>query len=210
MGWQTQSVVQLFAGNTVINPNGIFVYNGVPGPGNQPIATITTKTSDPFGNPVQTGITSYGNANLWAQLLSGILTLNTIAGQAQSSTISQQGTADLLISTGSVSGGTQALLELQASDSAGGAGTAKAIIQAGAVTMTATSVTITGTLSVNGSTNTAVPVPNATSTNGLPDGTIHGTSGPASTGTAHTHSPGSFAVGNGQHSHDTQNHLHAL
>lgn len=54
-------------------------------------------------------------------------------------------------------------------------------------------VVINGTLSANGS--------SSTSTNGLPNGTITGTSGAASAGTAHTHSPGSFAVTNGQHSH---------
>jgi hypothetical protein len=52
---------------------------------------------------------------------------------------------------------------------------------------------IVGSLSVGGSTST--------STDGLPNGQISGTSGGASAGTAHTHGPGSFAVTDGQHSH---------
>jgi hypothetical protein len=52
MGWQTEVVVQLFAGNTIINPNGQFVYNASgPGAGN----LIYSVTSD--------GITSDGNGN---------------------------------------------------------------------------------------------------------------------------------------------------
>jgi hypothetical protein len=65
-----------------------------------------------------------------------------------------------------------------------------------------------GGVTINGSADTGNPTINSTSTNGLPDGTVHGTSGGASAGTAHTHGPGSFAVGNGQHSHDLQNHDH--
>lgn len=63
-------------------------------------------------------------------------------------------------------------------------------------------VTIEGNLTVNGSLNgVTLPVSGTSDTDGLPDGTISGTSGAASTGTAHTHGPGSFAVTDGQHSH---------
>jgi len=41
----------------------------------------------------------------------------------------------------------------------------------------------------------------SSSSAGLTNGTIAGTSGAQSTGTAHTHSAGSYAVNNGQHSH---------
>lgn len=47
----------------------------------------------------------------------------------------------------------------------------------------------------------------STSTNGLPNGQITGTSGAQSTGTAHTHGGGSYAVTSGQHSH-TYNDAH--
>ena len=71
-------------------------------------------------------------------------------------------------------------------------------------------LTVTGTLSVGGSTDTGTPTNNNTSQNGLTDGTIHGTSGSQSAGTAHTHGPGSFAVGNGQHTHNLNSHQHPL
>lgn len=65
----------------------------------------------------------------------------------------------------------------------------------GQIVLTATTtLALSGTsVTINGSSSTA--------TSGLPDGTIHGTSGGASAGTAHTHGPGSFAVGNGVHNH---------
>jgi len=52
-------------------------------------------------------------------------------------------------------------------------------------------VTVSGTFTASGDTGTS----------GLPNGTISGTSGGASAGTAHTHGPGSFAVTDGQHAH---------
>ena len=41
----------------------------------------------------------------------------------------------------------------------------------------------------------------STSNNGLANGTISGTSGAQSAGTAHTHGGGSYAVNDGHHSH---------
>ena len=41
------------------NNGGVFVYNGTPGPGNQPIASVTSASTDPYGNPVQPGFTVY-------------------------------------------------------------------------------------------------------------------------------------------------------
>jgi hypothetical protein len=71
-------------------------------------------------------------------------------------------------------------------------------------------MTVTGTLSVNGSTDTGTPTNNDTSTTGLPNGGIQGTSGSQSAGTAHTHGPGSYSVTNGMHFHTLNNHQHAL
>ena len=183
MGWQTQSVVQLFSGNTIINPNGAFTYSSAPAAGNL-VCSVTPAgiTADNFGNKVIGGaVASYGSS-FAAALSAGFIAFYT----------------------GSLAGGWTFAGQIE-TDVSGDI----LIVPNGSVTVSS-NMTVSGTLSVNGSTNTAVPVPNATSTVGLPDGTIHGTSGPASAGTAHTHSPGSFAVGNGQHSHDTQNHLHAL
>jgi len=73
----------------------------------------------------------------------------------------------------------------------------------GAVTMTGAvqaqsftslgDTSVEGTLFVGGSPDT--------STNGLPNGGIQGTSGAQSAGTAHTHGPGSYSVTNGMHFH---------
>jgi hypothetical protein len=61
MGWQTQVTVQLQAGNTIINPNGTFVYSTAPG-FQTLISSITNQDgTDPFGNAYVTGVTSYGN-----------------------------------------------------------------------------------------------------------------------------------------------------
>lgn len=65
----------------------------------------------------------------------------------------------------------------------------------------------TDSLTVNGSGSTQGASTTTTSTNGLPNGGIQGTSGSASAGTAHTHGPGNYSVVNGQHSH-TLVHTH--
>ena len=77
-------------------------------------------------------------------------------------------------------------------------------------TGTAGQIDIVATLSVNGSANTGTPTVNATSNNGIANGQITGTSGAASAGTAHTHGGGSYAVTDGHHTHDLQNHGHPL
>ncbi|HEX5494525.1 MAG TPA: hypothetical protein VFX70_08150, partial [Mycobacteriales bacterium] len=60
-------------------------------------------------------------------------------------------------------------------------------------------ISLAGDVSIGGTLTLGSPLPvsGSSSSAGLPDGTIHGTSGGASAGTSHTHGPGSFAVGNG-------------
>lgn len=74
---------------------------------------------------------------------------------------------------------------------------------------------VSGTLTINGTdivlalsgqpttTNglTDGTISGSSSTTGLPNGAISGTSGAQSAGTAHTHGPGSYSVTNGMHSH---------
>lgn len=189
MGWQTQSVVQLFAGNTIINPNGTFVYSSAPAVGNLiASSTPSATTQDNFGNKVIGGaVASYASGFAAAlaagsvQFFTGTLAAGwTFVGQMETDV----GGDILLVPNGIVS-------------------------VSGNMTVTGNG-TFTGTLSVNGSTSTGVPSNNNTSQNGLTDGTINGTSGPASAGTAHTHTPGSFAVANGQHTHNLNSHLHVL
>jgi len=179
MGWQTQVAVQLQAGNTIINPDGTFVYSGAPAAGNLIITQAPAPGTDQFGNQYLDGVVTYGSGVATqlvdggvAMLLGSLSTGWTIHGQV---VITAGGNVELLTDIGSVVTTNNTL------DNGAGNATFNG------------NVTITGTLSVNGSTNTG--------NKGLTDGTINGTSGGASAGTAHTHGPGSFAVTNGQHNH---------
>lgn len=165
--------------------SNLFLYNGTPAAGNLLASVAAASGTDAFGNHWLQGIASYS---------SGFA--NSLIGGA------------LIWYSGTLAGGWTFLGQLEASGSA-------LIVDFSDFQVTGTmevtgNTVLTGTLSVNGSGSTAVPVPNATSNNGLANGTITGTSGAASAGTAHTHGAGSFAVTDGHHSHDTQNHTHVL
>jgi len=56
VGWQVVNVVVLHAGNTIINPNGIFVYDGAPAAGNLIIALAPAAGTDQFANAFIKGI----------------------------------------------------------------------------------------------------------------------------------------------------------
>jgi hypothetical protein len=59
MGWQTQVAVQLQAGNTIINPNGIFTYSGTPAAGNLIFSSAPAAGTDQFGNAYVEGAAAY-------------------------------------------------------------------------------------------------------------------------------------------------------
>jgi hypothetical protein len=178
MPWQTAVTVQLQAGNTIINPNGTFVYSGNPGTGNLIASVAPAAGTDNFGNNYLAGTSTYA-ATFATSLQAGFVAFYS----------------------GSLAAGWTGALSEVAGDAAG-----NLQVNAGGQLQLIGSAGVT----IQGSSNTGNPSPNSTSTVGLPDGTIHGTSGGASAGTAHTHGPGSFAVGNGQHTHDLQTHLHPL
>lgn len=82
MPWQTQVVTQLQAGNTIINPNGMFVYNASgPGAGNL-VASIANVgvTSDQFGNAVTNGGVCTYSGQAQALLANGAILLQTSTG----------------------------------------------------------------------------------------------------------------------------------
>jgi hypothetical protein len=197
---------------------GVFVYaaGAIPGPGTGPIDSLTNQTTDPFGNPTLAGVAAYttlgvvqlGLGSFGGTPAAGLFTHNQ--GSPANSDPFIGGTSATSSSCSAVlySGNTTAAsvgsgIEAQDSVTSGiASGTVNVVagqlqFQGAAfyngTTLTVQNATVTGTLTVGGSTSTG--------TSGLPDGTIHGTSGGASAGTAHTHGPGSFAVGNGQHSH---------
>jgi hypothetical protein len=59
MGWQVIYVPFLFAGNTIIDQNGIFVYSSTPALGNLIASIAPTAGTDDFGNSVLQGMTEY-------------------------------------------------------------------------------------------------------------------------------------------------------
>lgn len=67
MPWSTNVAVQLRAGNTIINPNGVFTYSGTPAFGNLIETQTAAAGTDSFGNAYLAGTTVY-TATLAAQL----------------------------------------------------------------------------------------------------------------------------------------------
>jgi len=159
----------------IIGSNGdLLVYSSTPAAGNLIESISGAAGTDHFGNNFVAGTASYA-ATFAAALAAGFVQFYTgslAGGWTVSGTIETDAFGDIILLAAA---GRQVTTNNNTLDNGSG------------------NAVIVGTLSVNGSGSTASA--------GLPDGTIHGTSGPASAGTAHTHSPGSFAVGNGVHSH---------
>ena len=59
MGWQVVYVPFLFAGDTIINQNGVFVYNGSPAHGNLKASIAGSSGTDPYGNAYIDNIVAY-------------------------------------------------------------------------------------------------------------------------------------------------------
>jgi|SRR5882724_6065631 len=60
MGWQNAFAVIFQAGNTIINPQGMFVYSSSPAFGNLVASSAGTAGTDKFGNPYAAGDKVYG------------------------------------------------------------------------------------------------------------------------------------------------------
>lgn len=121
MGWQTQSVIQLFAGNTIINPNGAFTYSGTPAAGNLIASQAPASGTDSFGNHYLIGVVSYGST-FATQLGQGFVTLysgSLAAGWTGGVTISRNTLGDLLLE--SVAGRQVITLNNTLDDGSGGA-----------------------------------------------------------------------------------------
>jgi len=58
----TNRFVTLYAGNTIINPTGIFVYSGTPGAGDLVASIVHNAGTDQYGNHYLAGIASYSFA----------------------------------------------------------------------------------------------------------------------------------------------------
>jgi hypothetical protein len=62
MGWQIVYIPFLFAGDTIINQNGVFIYNGTPALGNLKVSIAGTSGVDQFGNPYIDNVVAYNIA----------------------------------------------------------------------------------------------------------------------------------------------------
>jgi hypothetical protein len=81
MGWQTQVVPRLQAGNTIINSNGMFVYSGTPAAGNLIFSVSGSATTDEFGNTVLAGgAACYGAPGIAALFSAGAIAFQFKAG----------------------------------------------------------------------------------------------------------------------------------
>lgn len=165
----------------VINTSGAFFYSGTPAAGNLIASIAITAGTDSFGNHYADGQASYDLVDGLATSVTGGLvqfyTGSLAAGWTASGSVQGDAGGDLLLIPKAGRG-------VLTSNSTLDNGTGNASI-GGALTA--------ASLSSGGA--------SSTSTNGLPNGGIAGTSGGASAGTAHTHGPGSFSVSNGQHHH---------
>lgn len=216
--WTNQVVNLIVLTEAATGFSGLFGYSPTAGAGNLIFSLAANSGTDSYGNAYLAGATSYTNVltTFFAANLDGgvVSFFASTAGAGGPYTDFAAIGFSFAGSTGhmvfSATDGTFPLGSLALSGSGG------ASITGGLATDTLTvnsGAAITGGLTVdtiNGSANTGTPSTNSTSTNGLANGQIAGTSGGASAGTAHTHSPGSYAVTSGQHSHDLQNHEHAI
>ena len=248
-----------------LNSAGAFFYNGTPAAGNLIISVANAAGTDAFGNAYPLGIkagvaggacqvelapsTGPGVASALAfPMTSPALASppNVAAGVASTAAILELSGPELsasgdrdwvqVIMYSNDGAGTPSRMEFRRIDTSGGVVVSASYDSGGWVF--ADFVSITGGLSVNGSSDTGTPTNNSTSTNGLTDGTINGSSTttglpnggihghirggvgrdgaysrPGSYSVSngqHSHGAGSYAVANGQHAHDMNNHAHPL
>lgn len=143
MPWQTAVAVQLQAGNTIINPSGVFIYSSAPAAGNLIISEAPAAGTDQFGNAFVQGLGIYllpsginevisagvqnGIASFFVQNQTSAVTLPPFfGGQAQGGVAGTQA----FINSGASSGlALSSQLELQ--DSVGG-GVAGGLVQVNA------------------------------------------------------------------------------
>lgn len=217
-----------FGTDFIISAAGIFLYSGTPALGNLSASLVpgAVTVTDPEGNTAQPGITSYSSSTTWISLLQAVVQFMASATQFSAGKIAGAVAGQVAITSGEVTNtDTAAEVEIQSASAAGGSSLITLLASQAQIPVTLFStgdvtiqqnfiitgnLTVDGTVSINGSADTGTPSNNNTSTNGLTNGTIAGTSGAQSAGTAHTHGAGSYAVNNGTHSHNLNSHLHPL
>src|SRR5690349_13366104 len=79
MGWETEAIPILIAGNTIIvNSSGLFMYNGKPAANNLLLAESPTDFTDPYGN------TGFAGLNVYTPFGAGQYRVLTISQQSAS------------------------------------------------------------------------------------------------------------------------------
>lgn len=153
MGWQTEVVAQLQAGDTVINSSGTFVYSGTPAHGNLIASIAPAAGTDPYGNAFPEGITAYvtvsgdtyyiqlGQGSFFGTPAGGIFIHDSTSPAANDPNVlgisSAVGGGTLLLSSG---GGTQS--GIQVSDAtASGTAAGEILLSTGQVSLNTSAVT---------------------------------------------------------------------
>ena len=84
---------------------GVFIYNGTPGPGNPPIASVADSLTDPFGNAIVPGIASYLPSQGTSEMFGGVIQLYANAAQAGHQALIEESSAGTLeLTSGGQSG----------------------------------------------------------------------------------------------------------
>ena len=184
----------------IINAAGAFFYSSAPALGNLVASIASTGGTDGFGNTYQANITAYSGSS-YVQMGEAIINFFA-SGMYQTQQLLALGNAIFQVASG-LQSNTDTEANIGLLSAAANSGSSAITLEAALVTALS-NMLVSGNLTVDGSIATAALTVNGssdTSTTGLPNGTISGTSGGASAGTAHTHGPGSFSVTNGQHFH---------
>ena len=185
----------------VLNSSGQFFYSGTPAAGNLILSVTNGTGTDGHGNAYLEGTTSYtNNGSFYSAInLNGGVAAWYVSPYYGGPWVSAGGIG-FTYSSGPtysmiISGQNTISLEAQNEVTLGLSGNCVWNESNQQLSLPV------GSLIINGVDVIAALSGAATSTDGLPNGQITGTSGAQSAGTAHTHSAGSYAVTNGQHSH---------
>ena len=218
--WTNQVTSLIILTEQTTGFSGLFGYSPSAGAGNLVLSIAAVNGTDPYGNAYSAGVTSY-NGGMSANLTSGGIAFFQSPTQLAAAVIeATPGEGFLALTSGQVSGGdTQAVVSVISADANSGQ---SAVTINAADFQVNNNATISGSLTVSGTDLGALvasivsalsgqvtttngladgTISGTSDTDGLPNGGINGTSGGASAGTAHTHSAGSYAVISGQHTH---------
>ena len=146
--WTNQVTSLIILTEQTTGFSGLFGYSPSAGAGNLVFSVAVAPGTDPYGNAYQSGITDYSGANIWAQMLAGVINLNGAAGQFQTGQLGTSGAGTTFLSSGlETNPESGAEVIAQSADAAGGSST---VTISAAEFQVNDNATISGTLTVNG------------------------------------------------------------